>query len=218
MPIRRILYWQPKQGTMVNSQILNEISMCVESLKGVKEGRCKTSLTFYRPNLRGPSTAIDFPRDFLGISMLEQPNKYYFTIRDHQIVVEADYSILTIMEKLQYYQSRAALHFEGAVYKLGDFQVRVIKVVSNQAERLRGIMIEIVYLPISSVEDSKQIMEDFIDLWKEVVSIKSLAGQFIQTEPNYAEYGLSDNYTSQHTAVQYTDALTQLVRSSLLRN
>jgi len=129
----------------VNSQILNEISQCVETLNGVKEGRCKASLTFYRPNLRGyliafycfisflgfyfffflfseilsflliftdPSTPIDFPRDFLGISMLEQPNKYYFIIRGHKIVLEADYSILTIMEKLQSYKSKVALHFE----------------------------------------------------------------------------------------------------------
>jgi len=78
--------------------------------------------------------------------------------------------------------------------------------------------VQIEYLPISSVEKSKPIMEDFIDLWKEVVSKKSLAGQFIHTEPNYAEYGLSDNYTSQHTAVQYAAALAQLIQSSQLRN
>lgn len=77
---------------------------------------------------------------------------------------------------------------------------------------------QIEYLPISSVENSKQIMEDFIDIWKEVVSKKSLAGQFMHTEPNYAEYGLADNYTSQHTAVQYAAALAQLIQSVQLRN
>ncbi|KAL2572070.1 hypothetical protein AAZV13_17G045800 [Glycine max] len=244
MPIRCILHWQPNQGSVVNSQVLNEISQCVESLNGVKEGRCKASLTFYRPNLRGysslcfrflgflvfsetlsfvlffadQSVTIDFPRDFLGISMLEQPNKYYFIIRGQKIVLEADSSILLIMEKLQSYKSKVALHFEGVLYKLGDFQMRVIKVVPSQAESLRGIMIEIEYLPISSVEKSKQILEEFIDIWKEVVSKKSLAGQFMHTEPNYAEYGLSDNYTSQHTAVQYAAALAQLIQSAQLRN
>ncbi|KAG4929563.1 hypothetical protein GLYMA_17G050300v4 [Glycine max] len=218
MPIRCILHWQPNQGSVVNSQVLNEISQCVESLNGVKEGRCKASLTFYRPNLRDQSVTIDFPRDFLGISMLEQPNKYYFIIRGQKIVLEADSSILLIMEKLQSYKSKVALHFEGVLYKLGDFQMRVIKVVPSQAESLRGIMIEIEYLPISSVEKSKQILEEFIDIWKEVVSKKSLAGQFMHTEPNYAEYGLSDNYTSQHTAVQYAAALAQLIQSAQLRN
>ncbi|KAK7363293.1 hypothetical protein VNO77_05429 [Canavalia gladiata] len=218
MPVRCILHWQPNQGTVVNSQVLNEISQCVETLNGVKDGRWKATLTFYRPNLRDQSITIDFPRDFLGISLLEQPNKYYFIIRGQKIVLEADSSILTIMEKLQSYKSKVALNFEGVQYKLGDFQMRVIKVVPNQAENLRGIMIEIEYLPISSVEKSKQIMEEFIDIWKEVVSKKSLAGQFMNAEPNYAEYGLSDNYTSQHTAVQYAAALAQLIASAQLRN
>ncbi|RDX86712.1 hypothetical protein CR513_31925, partial [Mucuna pruriens] len=79
---------------------------------------------------------------------------------------------------------------------------------------LRGPQIQIEYLPISSVEKSKQIMEEFIEIWKEVVSKKSLAGQFMHTEPNYGEYGLSDNYTSQHTAVQYAAALAQLIQSA----
>ena len=58
------------------------------------------------------SVTIDFPRDFLGISMLEQPNKYYFIICGHKIVLEVDSSILLIMEKLQSYNSKVALHFK----------------------------------------------------------------------------------------------------------
>lgn len=104
---------------------------------------------------------------------MEQPNKYYFIIRSHKIVIEADSSILTIMEKLQSYKSKVTLNFEvfllvscisftygffflffakllvlmvqGAQYKLGDFMVRLIKVVPNQAENLRGILMEVNY-------------------------------------------------------------------------
>ncbi|XP_027332401.1 mediator of RNA polymerase II transcription subunit 20a-like [Abrus precatorius] len=213
MPVRCILLWQPNQGG-VNSVVLNEISHCIETLNGVKDGRMKASLTFYKPNLREQNVTMDFPRDFLGMSMLEQPNKYYFIIRGQKIVLEADSSILTIMEKLQSYKCRIALNFEGVQYKLGDFQMRVIKVVPLQGEGLKGIMIEIEYLPISSVEKSKQIMEEFVEMWKEVASKNSLAGQFIHVEPNYAEYGLSDTFTSQHTAVQYAAALAQLIQSS----
>lgn len=32
---------------------------------------------------------------------------------------------------------------QGTQYKLGDFQVRMIKVVPNQAENLRGILMEV---------------------------------------------------------------------------
>jgi hypothetical protein len=58
------------------------------------------------------SMVNEFPRDFLGISLPEQPNKYYFIIRGQRIVLEADSSIQTLMEKLQSYKTRVALHFD----------------------------------------------------------------------------------------------------------
>lgn len=116
----RILHWQPSQGSVVNSHILNEISQCVDTFSGVKEGRWKSTLTFYRPNVRDQSMSAEFPRDFLGISLMEQPDKYYFIIRGHKLVLEADSSILTIMEKLQSYKSKVALNFE--VYYFFSFQ------------------------------------------------------------------------------------------------
>ena len=49
----RVLHWQPNAGSTVNSQILNEVSQCVESINGVKEGRWKATLTLYKPHTRG---------------------------------------------------------------------------------------------------------------------------------------------------------------------
>uniref|UniRef100_A0A2N9HM27 Mediator of RNA polymerase II transcription subunit 20 n=1 Tax=Fagus sylvatica TaxID=28930 RepID=A0A2N9HM27_FAGSY len=203
----------PNAGSTVNSQILNEVSQCVESINGVKEGRWKATLTLYKPHTREPSQAAEFPRDFLGVSLPEQPNKYYFIIRGQRIVLEADSSIQTIMEKLQSYKTRIALNFDGFQYQLGDFQLRVGKVSPTHSENLRGIVMEVEYLPISSMEKARQIMEEFLDIWQEAVSKRSLPGQFIHIEPNFADYGLPDHYTSQHTAVQYAIVMAQLIAS-----
>ena len=54
----------------------------------------------------------EYPRDFLGIALPEQPNKYYLIIRPLRIVLEADSTITTIMEKLQSYKQRVSLTFE----------------------------------------------------------------------------------------------------------
>ena len=54
----------------------------------------------------------EFPRDFLGITLPEQPNKYYFVICGQKIVLEAEQTIQAIMEKLQSYKTRVALNFE----------------------------------------------------------------------------------------------------------
>lgn len=37
----------------MSGQIVNEVTQCVESINGVKEGRWKATLTFYKPMLRG---------------------------------------------------------------------------------------------------------------------------------------------------------------------
>ncbi|TXG61639.1 hypothetical protein EZV62_013002 [Acer yangbiense] len=224
MPLKWVLHWQPNAGTSVNSQILNEVSQCVEGINGTKDGRWKATLTFYKPMLREHSVAADLPRDFLGISLPEQPNKYFFVIRAQRIVLEADSSIQTIMEKLQSYKSRVSLNFEvfffffffffpGFQYQLGDFQLRVGKVVPTHSENLRGIVMEVEYLPLSSIEKSRQIFEEFLDIWQEALSKRSLPGHFMHMEPNFTEYGLPDHYSSQHTAIQYATVMAQLIAS-----
>ncbi|GKF12225.1 mediator of RNA polymerase II transcription subunit 20A, partial [Tanacetum coccineum] len=137
----RILHWQPNAGHTVSGQLLAEISQCVESINGVKGPKWKSTLSFYRPVIKDQSNASEFPCDFLGISLPDQPNKYYFVLRTHRLVLEADSSIQTIMEKLQSYKTRVALNFEGVQYQLGDFQLRIGKVASIQcSESIRGIV------------------------------------------------------------------------------
>lgn len=195
----------------MNTQILSEVSQCAESINGVKEGRWKTTLSFYKAMAREQAIVNEFPRDFVGISLAEQPGKYFLVIRGQRLVVEAESSIQMIMEKLQSYKTRVALNFEGSQYQLGDFQLRVGKVVPMQSESLRGIVMEMEYLPISSWEKSQQIMGEFFDLWKEALSKRSLPGHFVHIEPIFAEYGLSDQYGTQHTAIQYANITAQIV-------
>ncbi|XP_059634758.1 mediator of RNA polymerase II transcription subunit 20a-like [Cornus florida] len=214
MPVKWVLHWQPNAGTTVNSQILNEVSQCVESINGVKEGRWKSTLTYYKPMLREQATASEFPRDFLGISLPEQPNKYYFVIRGQKIVLEAELTIQMIMEKLQSYKMRVGLNFEGFQYQLGDFQLRVGKVAPMHSESLRGIVMEMEYLPISSLDKSRQIMEEFSDIWQEALSKRSLPGHFTHIDTNFSEFGLADHYTPQHTAVQYATIMAQLIATA----
>ncbi|KAG9160845.1 hypothetical protein Leryth_008665 [Lithospermum erythrorhizon] len=210
----RVLHWHPNVGTTVNTQILNEVSQCVEGINGVREGRWRATLNFYKPMLKEQANAVEFPRDFLGISLPEQSNKYYFVLRGQHLVLEAESSIQMIMEKLQSYKTRVALSFEGFQYQLGDFQLRVGKVVPIHSEALRGIILEVEYLPLSSWEKSHKIMAEFIDIWQDALSKRSLPGHFVHLETNFAEFGLGDQYTSQHTAVQYARIMAQMIASA----
>ena len=75
------------------------------------------------------------------------------------------------------------------------------------------VPLQVEYLPISSLEKSRQIMEEFVDIWQDAVSKRSLPGHFTHIEPNFSDYGLADYYTSQHTAVQYAQVMAQLIAS-----
>lgn len=61
------------------------------------------------------------------------------------------------------------------------------------------------------MEKSRQILDGFVEIWQEAMSKRSLPGHFMLIEPNFAEFGLSDHYTSQHTAVQYATVMAQLI-------
>ncbi|KAF2313846.1 hypothetical protein GH714_018273 [Hevea brasiliensis] len=108
-----VLHWHPNAGTTAKPKSSTR-SQCVESISGVKEGRWKATLTSYKPMVREQSRTAEFPRDFLGISLLEQPKQVLF----HD------------------------LGSKGFEYQLGDFQLRVGKVVPSHSGNLRGIVME----------------------------------------------------------------------------
>ncbi|KAL5728612.1 hypothetical protein ACHQM5_001679 [Ranunculus cassubicifolius] len=213
MPIKWVLYWQTNPGTPVSTQILTEVTQCIEGINGTKGSRWKSTVYYYKPTTRDPSMPVspELPRELVGVALQEQPNKHYFVLRGQRILVEADNMIPVIMEKLQSYRSRGVIHFEGFHYQLGDFLLRIGKVVAPNTDSVRGIIMEMEYLPISSIEKSRQIMEEFLDMWQEAVSKRSLPGRFMHVEPNFAEYSLRDHYTSQHTVVQYAAIINNLL-------
>ncbi|CAL9232115.1 unnamed protein product [Arabidopsis halleri] len=154
--------------------------------------------------LRDQANQAEFPREFLGVSLPEESSKYYF-------IVEADSSIQMIMENLQAYKFKLSFYFEGFQYQLGDFRVRVGKVVPAHAETVRGIVMEVEYLPISSIEMARKVMEEFLEILQEAMSKRLLPGKFVNIELNFEKFGLGDNYTPQHTAIGYAFFMAHLM-------
>lgn len=67
------------------------------------------------------------------------------------------------------------------------------------------------YLPISSMEKARKVMEEFVEIWHEALSKRSLSGKFVNVELNFGEFGLADNYTPQHTGVQYAIVMAHMI-------
>lgn len=81
----------------------------------------------------------------------------------------------------------------------------------------QAILLKVEYIPISPMEKARQIMEEFVDICKKPSQKRSVPGHFLHMEPNFAEYGLLDYYTPQHTAVQYATVVPQMIATQTRR-
>ena len=117
------MHWHPSPGVTLNSQILLEACGCAESLGGVKDGRWKTTIFFYRAMTRDGAAVPagqqgqqhpDLPRELLGVALHERPGLYFSIVRAARLVLQADAAFPQVMEKLQSYKARVALNFEVA--------------------------------------------------------------------------------------------------------
>uniref|UniRef100_A0A3Q7JAY4 Uncharacterized protein n=1 Tax=Solanum lycopersicum TaxID=4081 RepID=A0A3Q7JAY4_SOLLC len=57
------------EGTIINHQILIEVSNCVESINGVKEGGWKNTFCFYKSTIKGISSLLNKSRLFKSTSI-----------------------------------------------------------------------------------------------------------------------------------------------------
>ncbi|KAG5570238.1 hypothetical protein H5410_060004, partial [Solanum commersonii] len=204
LSVVKILRWHPNAGITINSQILIDVSNCAESIYGVKEGRWKNTFTFYKPILKEQANASEFPQKFLGVSLQEQPNKVCMALSRQRLVVKAESSIQTIMENLQSYIMKLIVNCEvWFQYRLGDFRLRVGKVIPINSENLRGIVMEMEYLPISSWETSHLIMSEFFEIWKETLEKKIITGNEFFMFIN--KLGICTSIVSNHKATMILD-------------
>ncbi|CAM6087466.1 unnamed protein product [Calypogeia fissa] len=213
MPVKWLLHWQPNQGGQIGSQTLVDVMKSIESINGVRTGRWQVTASQYRPNQRDPSIPIECARELLGLTFSEVSSKQFFVLRAEHMVVEAAASMHQIMEKLQLYRNRLTIFFEGFQYQLGDFQIKAGRAVLAHSENLRGIVVEVEYLPVSSLEQTRLLLQEFVDLWQDVITAQSMLGRLVHLEPNFADYGLSDNYSWQHTSLQYVTLMVHFMSS-----
>ncbi|KAH7404195.1 hypothetical protein KP509_15G014700 [Ceratopteris richardii] len=182
----------------------------IESLNVTRGARWEAKAAQYRPMLRDQNLPADFARDLQSIFFSENPSKFFFILRTEHMVVEADSNVQDIMERLQTYRNRLTFVFEGYQYQLGDFNLKAGRAVLN-GESIRGIVLEVEYLPVSSIEKSRTLLQEFVELWQDVISKHSLNGKISHLEPPFGSYLLSDTYSWQHTAVQYTNMMTHFL-------
>lgn len=202
-----ILHWQPAPGAMMSTQTYAEVVKAVESLSSTRIGRWNATCSLNRPVVRevgvAPGEIVTPARELFGVSFSDWPGRHFLVLRHEHLVVEAEASVESIMEKLQLYRHRSSVAYEGLEYSLGDFHVRVGKAVQASSEALRGILLEVKFAACASLESGRALCQDFLSIWQEIVASHGLNGRFVLLEPTYVDYGLGDIYGAHHTALQF---------------
>lgn len=79
----------------------------------------------------------------------------------------------------------------------------------NTEDITNCILYQAEYLPVSSIEKTRALMDEFFEIWQELLSSKVPSGHIFNIESNFVEYRLPDQYSWQHTAVLYSSVMAQ---------
>ncbi|KMZ69352.1 Mediator of RNA polymerase II transcription subunit 20b [Zostera marina] len=212
MPVKWLLHWKniSNLDKKMAEDILSEMLKSIERMYAVKEGPWKNTLSFFHPNLKDLKKPTVCASECLGLSLYEDPEKFFFVLFPPKLVVEVDSNYSLLMNHLGSYKKGNFIHFEGTRYRCGDFRLR-LGFASSVSLRIKAVFMEIEYLPISSIKTAEPIMEGFISLLKLLMSQTGIPGNFVCHDPKYAEFELPDQYSSMHTALQYSYLMTQLI-------
>eukprot|EP00245_Coleochaete_scutata_P011411 TRINITY_DN4226_c0_g1_i1.p1 TRINITY_DN4226_c0_g1~~TRINITY_DN4226_c0_g1_i1.p1 ORF type:complete len:219 (-),score=21.56 TRINITY_DN4226_c0_g1_i1:385-1041(-) len=204
MGVKCLAHWQPGAGGGLSTQSYLDIVRVIEELPVTKTSRWSAMCSLHRPITReGANSDFRAARELMGFSGSEFPGSQFFVLRPERTVIESGSVASAIFEKLQAYRQRLSISFEGNQHTMGDFVVKAGRAVLSHTDSLRGIVLELEYVPTCSISRARACLEDFLGVWQEMAREQGWSGRFVAIDPDYSEFGLGDFYSPQHTALQY---------------
>ena len=116
---------------------------------------------------------------------------------------------LQILDRTGLYRPRLVLGFDGYVYSVGDFVLRLGR--ATTAGRTYGPLLEVEYRPVSSpLLAAQPLAEMFASIHR---AVTDLDGGFVAVdEPRLADYGLSlEEHTGRHSALSLVYAVAAML-------
>ena len=114
-----------------------------------------------------------------------------------------------ILDRTGLYRPRFVLGFDGFIFSVGDFVLRLGR--ATTAGRVYGPLLEVEYRPVSSPQLAAQPMAEMFASIHRAVS--GLDGGFVVVdEPRLADYGLSaQEHTGRHSALSLVYAVAAMM-------
>ncbi|KXZ48278.1 hypothetical protein GPECTOR_29g55 [Gonium pectorale] len=159
-------------------------------------------------------------KDTWAVSFRESPDLLYLLLRPDFKVLECEASITRLLEKKLEYGKQMTIRIEGHTYSKGDFLLRLCTATQaiQSTQALLGHILEVEYLPVSSMSTADGMMGEMLDLLRQLAAAGGSGGGGATLEivkPPYDKYGLSGlPYGRCHAAVAYGELVVTLLSAS----
>ncbi|KAK9835292.1 hypothetical protein WJX84_007018 [Apatococcus fuscideae] len=169
MTISCVLVWrQPKDGP-TNRQATEALVSALEGLRAAARRGWSVQISALRPALDGNqrSRQTNQAADLYMTSISELKDSTFLVARQQRQVLEAGKPIEGILSKINIYQPRFNFRFEGNVFVMGDFAIKLGRALQKPSDELKGLVVEVQYRPAMDLKAGRPILEAFMQILKE---------------------------------------------------
>ncbi|DBA97362.1 hypothetical protein WJX77_010400 [Trebouxia sp. C0004] len=191
---------------------LQQLSQALEALEAESSGRWSVCVATHR-RVQEESyikTEAKAARDLSLVTFGNNTASVYLVLRNEKQLVTADQDMLTLLNRIALYKHRSTLVFEGTAYVLGDFAVKICRTILKPGEEVKGVAMDIEYVPASDAAAAHPALLEFMAALQEA-STEPLSDMSV-VETATAEYGLSDRDIAQHAAILYLTCASALLQ------
>jgi len=160
-----------------------------------------------------------------------EPQKRYFLLRHEHVILEADTTMMAVLEKSELYKHKLSCTVEGTALLLGDYSARVAQATLLNG-KFAGIVLEVEYLPVDDVLAAEPMLTAFCHtLHLGLAGLNGAAkettdglkgpdegptgpfgGTFVPIKHVYDTFGLSNQHTGKHSTLQYLYLVSALLQ------
>ncbi|KAF3915368.1 hypothetical protein AA313_de0206576 [Arthrobotrys entomopaga] len=147
---------------------------------------------------------VDQPRFMQYLDLSHHPGKRFCLVDKTIVTLDPDFDQILTSKLQSLWGMRQTLKADGSGFDLEDFRIKVATL--TQGSMLKGVLVEVEYLPASTIEQGEPVIRDFIDQL-ELPSGANVRLYFSQAVRSGDKEGEEREFSVLDTGMQYMELL-----------
>jgi len=206
----RALKWKP-QTPNTEHKLYELLCAAAEQLRGSKRVPFSVECTVTEASQAKDSSGKD-KQVLTQIQFSEKPDLIFLILGSAgQVVTTSPWmsgkgSILAKLDLQVIAPARRGIRFEGIKFAIGDFILSCAQAMGvGGGKQFLGVVLEVEYLPLPSSTVATPVLDEFVSMLSGYLRDMEGCpeGRLLKMTFPHQQFGLSDDFTDQHSAVQY---------------